>query len=240
MGFELTARTDRQVTEVTQGDQSCWTPVGSRQYLPMNSAPSTRKTKNPFFNKHCLVASGGAIFGLVFFTWVSLMVVFYTTRYGDRIPYVMRSSDSALPITLSSFSSQFVLTKQVESYVWPREDSLVDYVAFLQEPALFPATAIPDWVQLYNWASSTRWFAQNTAKYDFQAQHQPVFWNLEREKPFHGLVPLPKFLSERSQDITLTQFFEDELGDSESETSSFKYKKFEGIVFRPSDNVRSM
>lgn len=203
------------------------------------SASTNPRKKKSFCNKHCIVASAGAITGILIFSWLSILLVFYTTRFTDLNPRVITPSPSELatPISLSSFSSIFRPLRQVSSYIFPSEFSLLEFGKHHAEPAIIPATVTSDWHKLFLWASNNQWLTNNDLQYDFQAQQRPIYFKHIADKPFETLVPLPDVAEDRIEFITLAQFFEQESEAIHDHQRKHTFKNFEGFVFRPIDKV---
>lgn len=202
-------------------------PKGATQRLPV-----------PWYRKKAVVKWGGLIFGFFFFGYLSLLVVYYSSVFSQYRPQLSTNAPSIdVNAFMSSFHPKFSPTTHVQGYYWPQESPVVEFSTFTALPLYISAYAISDWHNLYKWASGNAWTRGNTHQYDFQAQNSPVFTTIHKNKLFDAKVPLKQ---PETIYITLEDFFTIEFDNSEDDKGLPKYKKFEGIVRRPLDDVRAL
>lgn len=193
----------------------------------------------PWYRKKRFVQVAGSITGFLFMTWLSIFIVYHSSRSADN------SLQSSLQMTnidkdsfMSSFHPIYHPLHQVESYYWPKDASLFPWLQNRHIPAVVSIVNLPEWQKLYRWASGSDWVVKSDVEYDFQVQNTPVFRTVRATSPFTSSVPLPLIEGEATQYLRLNDFFKIEFGEILPTDGSAKFKRFEGFLNRKSDNVR--
>jgi len=201
----------------------------------MSSKKRTPSVPVPWYQKRPVVRAAGTIVGLLAFGWFSLFVVFHSARMSTSNPQSTGPSvDIDAHTFLSSFHPAFQATSPVESYYWPHNVPIIERTEGLAFPIVISSHAVSDWETLHAWVSGVDWI-HNDAEYDFRVQNNSLFWSVDPKQPVEATFPLSSIESGRTEYLTMKRFLELEL---EEDSASPKYRKFDGFVFRASDQVR--
>jgi hypothetical protein len=184
----------------------------------------------------------GAITGLVVFGWISVALVYFAAQTSEFNPVLIPPNPDThdLDYDISSLSPIFTSLGPIETYKWQISLSFIDWTWQLTKPAIATAVSNQDWRTLYQWANGADWLLKNEIEYDFRAQNdQSTFWNVYIDKPLYSLVPLPNFGDSHIEYFTMDRFHRAEYEEDLDEPQKLaKFKKFQGFIFRASDQVR--
>lgn len=200
-------------------------------FIKMKKPEAKVVKKVPWYRRKRFVQVSGAIVGFLVMAWVSIFIVFHTTRLS-QIP--IDSSNTQAQIDKQAFASQFHAvfdpTTAVDVFYWPPDASFMDWLSNRAEPAVVSVSNLADWNKIYKWISGFEWLAQNTGDYDFQAQNSPIFKNVDMTKPLATSTPIPAANGESIQATKLENFFRVDFGETADVEGAPKFKRFQGFV----------